>query len=451
MKTVETSQNWSGVAVVRENAPVADDHFTHAARWRLFFASFLGTMVEWYDFFLYGFIAPLVFEELFFPKLNAASAIIAVYATFAVGYASRPLGGLVFGHFGDRIGRKSTMLATLLMMGLGTALIGLLPTVSQIGVAATCMLVVLRFVQGFALGGESAASALMVLESAEEKRRGLFGGLLQCAGPVGVLLASSAVYLVSRMPHEAMMSWGWRVPFLLSAALVVIGLYIRLRVEETSTFRRQDPKVLTQQVPLFETLRNYKWPVFVVLAVSVMESTFYYLTSVYPISFVTRTLHMPGSVAIGAIAAAHAFTLISSPLYGAISDRVGRKGVYLVGIVASAIYINYFFGILSLRSPLFITLAVVVAIGVVHAPMYAMFGSFYGELFPTRVRFTGYSLGKAFGTMLGGGIAPMIAATLVADNHGNAKGIGLYYLAPAIVALIAVLLTRETRDSDIAL
>ncbi|WP_233835819.1 MFS transporter [Paraburkholderia sp. ZP32-5] len=449
MKAAEAPRDWPAVSSAYDDTSGPGDTLTAKARWRIFFASFLGTMVEWYDFFLYGFLAPLVFEELFFPKLNPMTAVIAVYATFAVGYASRPLGGLVFGHFGDRIGRKSMMQITLLMMGLGTALMGLLPTAAQLGVTATGMLVVLRFLQGFALGGESAASALMVLESAQKKHRGLLGGLLQCAGPVGVLLASLTVYLVTHMERSAMLSWGWRVPFLMSAVLVVIGLYIRTRVEETATFRKQDPEVL-KRVPLFETLRDYKWPAFVVLAVSVMESTFYYLTSVYPIAYVTRTLHMPGSVAIGAIAAAHAFTLLSSPLYGAISDRVGRKGVYLLGIVASTIYINFFFGILDTKSPLYITLAVIVAIGIVHAPMYALFGSFYGELFPTRVRFTGYSLGKAVGTMLGGGIAPMIAATLVAAHNGNAAGIGFYYLGPAVVALIAVVFTRETRDTDIA-
>jgi MHS family shikimate/dehydroshikimate transporter-like MFS transporter len=463
VKTAENPQDWSSLATASSNSSASSDSsasrdsdealvstLTKSARRRIFFASFAGTMVEWYDFFLYGFIAPLVFEGLFFPKMNATTGIIAVYATFAVGYASRPLGGLVFGHFGDRIGRKSMMLVTMLMMGIGTALIGLLPTVGQIGVTATYLLVILRFVQGFALGGESAASNLMVLETAEKKRRGLVGALLQGAGPVGVLSASLAVYLVSRLSHDDLMAWGWRIPFLLSAILVIIGLYIRLRIDETPTFKQQKNERGLSQLPLLETLRDYKWPVFVVLVVSITESTFYYLTSVYSISFVTSNLHMAGSVAIGAIAAAHAFTLISAPIYGALSDRVGRKGVFLIGIVASAIFINFFFDMLGTHSPMIIGLAVLIAIGVVHAPMYAMFGSFYGELFPTRVRFTGYSMGKAFGTLLGGGIAPMIAATLVGRDHGDPKGIAVYYACLAVVALLVILRTKETRTADIA-
>ncbi|WP_341317517.1 MFS transporter [Paraburkholderia sp. IMGN_8] len=445
MKTLRTPHDWSGAA-----APLDSSQTRSASGKRLFFASFLGTMVEWYDFFLYGFIAPLVFEELFFPKLTPLSGTIAVYATFAVGYASRPLGGLIFGHFGDKVGRKSMMLVTLLMMGVGTTLIGFLPSYGQIGIAATYALVILRFFQGFALGGESAAASLMVLENAAQGRRGFLGAALQSAGPLGVLLASLAVFLVSRLPHETLLSWGWRVPFLLSAVLVVIGIYIRLRVEETYAFKKQQGQHELARVPVLETLRNYKWPVFAVLVVSITESTFYYLTGVYSVSFVTKTMHMPGSVAIGAIACANAFALVSVPIYGALSDRLGRKGVYLIGIVASAIYLHFFFQLLLGRSPTVIVLAVVIAVGVIHAPMYAMFGSFYGELFPTRVRFTGFSMGKAFGTVLGGGIAPMIAATLVARNHGDPSGIGVYYLCLAVVALVVILRTRETCNADIA-
>lgn len=444
MKVFRMASHWSDQEVL----PDSTEESATAGR-RLFFASFLGTMVEWYDFFLYGFIAPLVFEELFFPKLSPLSGIIAVYATFAVGYASRPLGGLIFGHFGDKIGRKSMMLVTLLMMGVGTALIGLLPSYEQVGIFATYALVMLRFVQGFALGGESAAASLMVLENAAKEKRGFLGAALQSAGPLGVLLASLVVFIVSRLPHEVLLSWGWRVPFLLSAILVVIGLYIRLRVEETQAFKKQQVARDLVKVPVFETLRNYKWPVFVVLVVSITESTFYYLTGVYSVSFVTKTLHMPGWVAIGAIACANAVALFSVPIYGALSDRLGRKSVYLIGILASAIYLPFFFELLIGRSPLVIVLAVVISVGVIHAPMYAMFGSFYGELFPTRVRFTGFSMGKAFGTVLGGGIAPMIAATLVAKNHGNPNGIGIYYVCLSIVALLVVLRVKETRHTDI--
>src|SRR3984893_6979143 len=416
---------------------------------RLILACTIGTVVEWYDFFLYGLIAPLVFDHLFFPTLDPVVGTIAVYATFAVGFASRPLGGIFFGHFGDKIGRKSVMLITLLLMGVATVLMGLLPTYEQIGVSAAYLLVVLRFLQGFALGGESTAAGLLVIESATRERRGLIGAIIQIAGPIGVLLASVSVLLIVRLSQEQLFSWGWRLPFLLSAVLVLIGLYIRLNLEESVAFTaaRREPR--NTAIAALEALAKHKKAIVVVLLASMTESTFYYLTGIYSISFVTKVLGLGREIVTTAIVLANLTALVTIPLYGALSDRIGRKRVFMAGIIGAAAYLYFFFDLLQTRSPALIVLAIVLAVGLIHAFMFAMQSSFYPELFPTSVRFSGVSIGKQLGIVLGGGIAPMIATALLARNHGDSPVIAIYYSVVCAVTFLVLLATRETRNIDI--
>jgi MHS family shikimate/dehydroshikimate transporter-like MFS transporter len=416
---------------------------------RLILASAIGTTIEWYDFFLYGLIGPLVFDRLFFPKLDPVTGTIAVYATFAVGFASRPLGGLFFGHFGDKIGRKSVMLVTLIMMGIATALMGLLPSYAQIGIIAPCLLVALRFLQGFALGGESTAAGLLVIESSAQAKRGLIGAIIQIAGPIGVLLASVSVLLITRLSQEQLLSWGWRIPFLLSAMLVGLGLYIRLSVEESQAFAAQQHRQQQSKVPAYEALAKHKKAILVVLLVSIAESTFYYLTGIYSISFVTKNLGLGREIIATAIVLANLTALVTIPLYGALSDRIGRRRTFMMGLVGAVIYLYLFFGLLQTRSPTLIIVAIVLAVGLIHAFMFAMQGSFYAELFPTRVRFSGVSIGKQFGIVLGGGIAPMIATVLLAHNKGDPRIIAYYYSVVAVIAFIALLVTKETMRTNI--
>jgi MHS family shikimate/dehydroshikimate transporter-like MFS transporter len=436
-------------AVIGDGADSPDAAQVHRTR-KLILASAVGTVVEWYDFFLFGLIAPLVFDQLFFPKLDPVAGTIAVYATFAVGFASRPLGGIFFGHFGDRIGRKSMMLVTLLLMGVATVLMGLLPTYQQIGLSAAYLLAALRFLQGFALGGESTAAGLLVIENAAaQNRRGLMGAIVQAAGPVGVLLASLSALLITLLSREQLLDWGWRLPFLVSAVLVLIGLYVRANLDESMAFTIAQPRRRNVGWPAIEALGKHRKAILVVLLASITESTFFYLTGIYSISFVTKVLGLGREIVTTAIVLANLLALITVPLYGALSDRIGRKRVFMAGIIGAAAYLYLFFGLLEMRQPALIILAIVLAVGLIHPLMFAMQSSFYPELFPTGVRFSGVSIGKQLGIVLGGGLAPMIATALLARTNGDAFVIPVYYSLVCAITFWVLLATRETRSVDI--
>ncbi|GGI26261.1 MFS transporter [Bradyrhizobium guangdongense] len=416
---------------------------TASSRRRVLIAGTIGTAIEWYDFFIYGLIAPLLFDQLFFPKFDQLAASIAVFATFAVGFLARPLGGLVFGHFGDRLGRKSVLLCTLLMMGLATMSIGLLPTYANAGVAATIALVALRFLQGFALGGESTAAILMAIETAPGHRRGFSAAVIQAAGPVGVVLASFAALAISRLPEADLLSWGWRVPFLISAVLVALGVYMRLRIEESATFREA---VESEAVPAVEAIRGHWRPILIVFFAEMAQTSYFYLTAIFTISFATRQLGVQKDVITQAVLFANLVGLVTMPLIGAWSDRIGRKRLFLTGVVLAAVSMFAFYGLVASRDTVLITSAVVLAAGIIHPLMFSTEGSYFPELFPTRIRFTGVSIGKQLGTVLGGGIAPLVATSLFAQT-GTTYAITGYYVALALAAMIALGFAHETSKS----
>ena len=416
---------------------------------RLVLASCFGTAIEWYDFFIYAFLAPLVFDKLFFPKLDSQVGTIAVFATFAVGFLARPLGGIVFGHFGDRIGRKSILLITLLLMGIATTLIGLLPTYEQAGILAPIALVTLRFLQGFALGGESIGALLLTVESSPQGRRGFFGSLVYAAGPFSIVMATLAVSLVSRLQEEELLSWGWRVPFLVSIVLVAVGIYVRLKVGESASFAKIAASREVVRVPLFEVFRKYPKSTAITLLVSLAETSFFYLTAIFAISYGIKNLGMTRTVMTDAVFYANCLAFFAVPFFGSLSDRVGRKPVFMAGVIATILYIYPFFLLLGTRDPAFVTLAIVLAAGLIHPLMFGPEGSFFSEQFDTRVRFSGVSFGKQVGTVLGGGLAPMIAATLLLKYEGSFVPVVVYFLAMAFVALGATIAARETRHSAI--
>lgn len=428
-----------------EVGAVADvgPHHTPSARRRILVAGAIGTAVEWYDFFIYGLIAPLVFDQLFFPKFDQLTATLAVFATFAVGFLARPLGGVVFGHFGDRIGRKSVLLCTLLMMGLATMSIGLLPTYGRVGVAATVALVVLRFIQGFALGGEATAAGLMALETSPHGQRGFSAAVIQAAGPLGVVLASFAALMVSRLPEADLLSWGWRVPFVISAVLVALGLYMRLSIEESAAFR-EAPEVAA--VPAVEALRTHWRPIIIVFFAEMAQTSYFYLTAIFTISFATRQLGVQKDVITQAVLLANLVGLVAMPLIGAWSDRIGRKRLFLAGVVIAAASMFAFYNAVASRDTLMVTVAVMLAAGVIHPLMFSTEGSYFPELFPTRIRFTGVSIGKQLGVVLGGGIAPLVATGLFART-GTTYAITGYYVALALAAVIALGFAHETGKS----
>ena len=424
-----------------EDGAAADAGSRHSpsARRRILVAGTIGTAIEWYDFFIYGLVGPLVFDQLFFPKFDQLTATLAVFATFAVGFLARPLGGVVFGHFGDRIGRKSVLLCTLLLMGLATMAIGLLPTYGRVGVIATVALVVLRFIQGFALGGEATAAGLMAIETSPGDQRGFSAAVIQAAGPLGVVLASFAALLISRLPEADLLSWGWRVPFLISAILVVLGLYMRLRIEESSAFREAE----IAAVPAAEALRMHWRPIIIVFFAEMAQTSYFYLTAIFTISFATRQLGVQKDVVTRAVLLANLVGLVAMPLIGSWSDRIGRKRLFLAGVVIAAASMFVFYNAIASRDTLLVTVAIMLAAGVIHPLMFSTEGSYFPELFPTRIRFTGVSIGKQFGVVLGGGIAPLVATSLFALT-GTTYAITGYYVALAVAAVIALGFAHET-------
>ena len=426
-----------------EGGSISDVGQTPSARRRILVAGTIGTAIEWYDFFIYGLIAPLVFDQLFFPKFDALTATLAVFATFAVGFFARPLGGVVFGHFGDRIGRKSVLLCTLLLMGLATVGIGLLPTYGRVGVIATIALVLLRFIQGFALGGEATAAGLMAIETSPGDQRGFSAAVIQAAGPLGVVLASFAALAISRLPEAELLSWGWRVPFLVSALLVALGLYLRLRIEESALFRAA---VEVAAVPAVEAVRTHWRPIVIVFFAEMAQTSYFYLTAIFTISFATRQLGVAKDLITQAVLLANLLGLVAMPLIGAWSDRIGRKRLFLAGVVIAAASMFAFYHVVASRDPLLVTLAVMLAAGVIHPLMFSTEGSYFPELFPTRIRFTGVSIGKQFGVVLGGGIAPLVATSLFAQT-GTTYAITGYYVALALAAVIALGFAEETFKS----
>jgi MFS family permease len=414
-------------------------------RRRILISGAIGTMIEWYDFFLYGFIAPLAFDKLFFPKLDPTLGIIAVFGTFAVGYLARPLGGVAFGHFGDRLGRKSVLLVTLLVMGAATVLMGLLPAYGAVGVVATLALVLLRFLQGFALGAEATAAGLMAIESSLDDKRGLSAAIIQAAAPLGVISASLAALLISKLSEADLLAWGWRVPFVLSAVLVLVGLYMRWRLAETPVFRAIALRGDLAKVPAIEAISLHTKPIVIVFFIEMAQSSFFYLTTIFAIAFATRNAGVSREVITQAVLFATIASLITITLFGAWSDRVGRRWIMMTGVVLASLSMLVFYHVLQTRESLFITFAVVAAAGIIHPMMFGPEASFFPEQFPTRVRFSGVVIGKQSGAVLGGGVAPLVATSLYAWS-GTTAAITAYFIALAVAAVIALSAAKETKD-----
>jgi MHS family shikimate/dehydroshikimate transporter-like MFS transporter len=415
---------------------------------KLVLAGGIGTVLERYDYFLYNFIAPLAFEKLFFPKFDPTTGLIALYATFAVGFVASPLGAIVFGHFGDKIGRKRMMLITLLMMGMATTCIGLLPTYDQIGVAAIVILVCLRFIQGFAQAGELNASSLLILESSVRHRRGLTGSFMQLSGPVGLLMATFTAYLVARLPDNQLLTWGWRAPFLLGFLLIGVGIYIRLSIEESPAFRLLAAKQAPPRIPAFEAFAHHKRQIFTVFFLTAAESSFFLLTAVFAISYMTKTIGLDRDLPPLALVIANCLALITMPFFGGLSDWIGRKKIYMLGLFLALGFFFVYFNLLATKTTLVVIASVVIAVGIIDAMMVVIQASFFLEMFPTRVRFTGVAIGRQFGQLVGG-ISPVVAASLMAYGESGPRYIVYYYSCLAIVALAALMLAKDTRDRDI--
>jgi MFS transporter, MHS family, shikimate and dehydroshikimate transport protein len=411
-------------------------------------ASLIGTTIEWYDFFLYGTAAALVLNKIFFPTFDPFAGMLASLATYAVGFIARPLGGIIIGHYGDKIGRKSMLVLTLIIMGIATFLIGILPTYDQIGPAAAVLLVLLRIAQGFGVGGEWGGAILMAVEHAPPGRRGFYGSWPQIGVPAGLLLSTIVFTPFSRLPQEDFLSWGWRVPFLLSIVLVFVGLVIRVRIIETPAFSRMKEQRQEARQPIFEVLRRYPREVLIAMGARLAENGAFYLYTVFVLIYATQHVQMDRSIVLTAIMIAAAVELISIPLFGALSDWIGRRPVYLFGAITTAVLSYPLFWMLDTGSTSLVRLALVLALAVGHAAMYAPQGAFFSELFGARVRYSGASLGAQLSSVIAGGLSPIIATTLLEYGYGRGA-LSLYLIGMATVTIIAVAFAKETLRHDI--
>ncbi|WP_437054206.1 MFS transporter [Streptomyces sp. enrichment culture] len=413
---------------------------------RVALSGLLGTAVEFYDFLVYGTVAALVFGELFFPEADPAVGTVAAFGTFAAGYVARPLGGILFGHFGDRVGRKSMLLLTMVLMGCGSFLIGLLPTYDAIGVWAPVLLVALRVVQGVAIGGEWGGATLMVVEHAERtqgSRRGLWSGFTQLGAPLGSMLSAGVVTLVSALPDDQFRSWGWRVPFLLSVVLLAVGLFVRLKVAESPLFAetRHEPQA---RPPVVEVLRRPK-PVLLAAGVGIGAFTAQSLLTGFMISYAVDHGGYSRPQVLTAVTAASCVALLVLPAASALSDRVGRRPVVLAGAITSAALAFPVLALVDSGSPGLLVLALVLGHGLAQSTMYGPLGALFTEMFGTRVRYTGASLGYQAATLAGAGFSPLIASGLLASSGGAGTPVALLLCAGATITALTVWRLRETR------
>ncbi|MHA3019131.1 MFS transporter [Mycobacterium sp. BMJ-28] len=433
----------------------AADHndFTPSGLKRVVAASMAGTVVEWYEFFLYGTAATLVFSKVFFAQSGSdLDAILAAFVTYAVGFAARPLGGIVFGHYGDKYGRKKLLQFSLLLVGAATFLMGCLPTYGQIGYWAPALLVVLRFVQGFAVGGEWGGAVLLVAEHSPDRSRGFWASWPQAGVPVGNMLATVVLLvLTSTLPDAAFLSWGWRVAFWLSAVVVLIGYYIRTKVTDAPIFvaaQQEAQRLKESSFNAIEVLRRYPRGVLTAMGLRFAENIMYYLVVTFSITYLKVHAHADTGSILRWLLVAHAVHFVAIPLVGRLSDRVGRRPVYLVGTLATGTWGFFAFPMMDSKNSMVIMSAVVIGL-VFHAFMYAPQPAMMAEMFPTRMRYSGVSLGYQVTAIVAGSLAPIIAVTLL-EEFGSSVPIAIYLAGASVITLIAVYFARETKGIDLA-
>jgi MFS family permease len=416
---------------------------------RVALASAVGATIEWYDFFLYGTAAGLVFDKLYFNGLDGAAAQLAAFATFAVGFLARPVGGLIFGHLGDRLGRKQMLLATLVLMGAGTAAIGLLPTYDSIGVWAPVLLVVLRVLQGIGVGGEYGGAVLLAVEYAPADRRGLFGSFAHIGVPGGLLLASAAFSVASLLPDDAFLGWGWRACFLLSVVLLAIGAWIRLSVMETPEFAKVKARREVERVPLRRLLAEQPRYLLLGMGTRFIEGFTFNFFSVFLLAYVVTDLGLPKSWALNGIVVGAALGVVLVPVAGALSDRLGRKPVYRAGTWAALLVAFPVAALVQEGGRLGIFVALVAGLGLVYGTVYGPLAAFWSELFDTRYRYTALSTLYQVSGVVASGLTPLIAAWLVSRGGGTLWWAAGYNAAVAVVSLVSARFLPETHGRDL--
>jgi MFS family permease len=410
-------------------------------------ASVVGTSIEWYDFFLYGTAAAIVFPAVFFPKSSAYSGTLDSFATYAVGFAARPVGAAIFGHYGDRLGRKATLIATLLLMGIGSALVGVLPGTTTIGVAAPILLVVLRVVQGVAVGGEWSGSVLLSMEWGKQQRRGLMASWPQIGVPIGLLLGTGAMTAIALSAEGAFKAWAWRIPFLASLVLVAIGLWVRLKVMETPLFGKLVSERAVAKVPVSEVIKRHPKEIVLGAFLRMSEQAPFYIYTTFALSYIKDHLGKAQSLALAAVTVAAAVELFAIPASGALSDRFGRKRVYATGAILMAVVAFPFFLLLNTGAAGLIILGAVV-IAIPHSIQYGPQASYIAENFPTGLAYGGSGLGYQTASLIAGGPAPLLATWMLASFGWQA--ISVYIIACVVLTLGAVILLPDRSRADLA-
>lgn len=412
---------------------------TERSRIEAVIASVVGTTIEWYDFFLYGTAAALVFPALFFPDADPFTGQILAFSTFTVGFLARPIGGVVFGAMGDRIGRKATLVATLLLMGISTLLIGFLPTYSEIGIAAPIILTLLRFVQGLGVGGEWGGAVLLALEYGQRGRRGFYASWPQAGVPLGLLASTGVVALCQGvLTREEFLDWGWRVPFYLSGSLVVVGLLIRIRIMETPLFRAVQEQKQVAEAPVRETIQKHWRDILLVAGTRLVENASFYLFTASALAYAQDVLAIDTGIVLLAVNLGAAVEFCTIPLFGHLSDRFSRRGAYMAGCVFLLLYAFPFYALLQTREPIWIICAIVIALGGGHALLYSVQAALIPELFGTRLRCTGASIAYQLAVPVAGGLAPLIAAVLIKNFPDQYWPLALYVMLLAVISFLCV-------------
>jgi MHS family shikimate/dehydroshikimate transporter-like MFS transporter len=412
------------------------------------FAGTIGTIIEWYDFLIYGTAAALVFNSQFFPTVDPLTGTLASLGSYAVGFLARPLGGAIFGHFGDRLGRRSMLMLTLLVMGAGTFLIGVLPSYAEIGIGAPILLVLLRLIQGIGLGGEWGGASLMVIEHAPAHRRGFYGSLVQVGFPLGLVTSSGVFTLVTMMPEPTFLAWGWRIPFLISVVLVGLGAFVRARIPETPVFEALKARHDVAERPFLEVLGKSRRTFLVALGLKLSEVSWVYMLTIFVVVYATTKLGLPKSLLLNAILWAALIEVVTIPLFGWLTDIVGRRPFYFAGVAFTVAFAFPLFWMLDTKNPAIVIVAVIVALNFGHGLMFAPESTYFPELFGARVRYSGASFGFQASAAIGGGFAPIIA-TALAGYFGGTAGVSVMLILLAGVTLVAALFARETKGDSL--
>ena len=419
---------------------------------RVVISALVGASIEWYDFFLYGVVAGIVFNKLYFPGSDPVVATLLAYTTFAVGFVTRPLGGVIFGHFGDKIGRKSMLVITLMIMGVATFLIGLVPTYAQIGIAAPLLLLLLRVLQGIGLGGEWGGAVLMAYEYAPKEKRGFYASLPQIGLAIGLCMASGVVALLSSLLTDAQfMAWGWRIAFLLSGVMVIVGMYIRLTIQETPEFAAVKARNAELRIPFFDMIKRYPGNVLKGMGARYIDGVFFNVFGVFSINYLTNTIKISRTDALLGVMAAAVVMCFTIPFFGRLSDRIGRPKVYMWGAIITALSAFPGFWLMTHAggSTLTIWLAIIVPLGILYASVYGPEAALFCDLFDAKVRYTGISFVYQFSGIFASGITPIIATALIKSGNGEPWQLCMYVLFAGLVsAFCAWLIGRGAAQGE---